>query len=65
MVESKSQGLPIEMQITERGKSECPPVMGRDRDCNIIPRESVAHFHEVFLYKIVCRIFERGKANEQ
>jgi hypothetical protein len=50
----------------ESGKSECRPVIGRIRIelKQHHPMRKQADFHVVFLYKIVYRTFEGGKANE-
>jgi hypothetical protein len=54
------------MWAEDCGKSECWSVMGRIRiECKRhYPMRKQADFHLVFLYKIVYRTFEGGKANE-
>jgi len=54
------------MWAEECGKSEYRPVTGRIRieRKQYYPMRKQADFHEVFLYKIVYRTFEGGKANE-
>ena len=64
--ESNLQEKPIGMWAEECGKSECRPAAGRIRielERHYSMRKQ-ADVHMVFLYKIVYRTFEGGKANE-